>query len=49
MRGKLYTERMEICLTGHQRKRLKVIADKQNLTVSQVIRNLIEKSLVKGA
>jgi hypothetical protein len=43
MRGKLYTARLEICLTEGQKKRIELSARKKRITINQAIRDLIER------
>lgn len=44
-RKKLYTVRREVCLTPAQDKKLEELAEKEGLTVNQVIRNIVEASI----
>lgn len=37
-RNKLYTSRLELCLTDHQKIKLEKEAKKKNITVNQLIR-----------
>lgn len=41
-RNKLYTERLEICTTPNQRKKLEKVAAEAEITVNQVVRELID-------
>ena len=42
---KIYTERVEIKLSKDQKKRLGDLADNIELTVSQLLRNIIDNTL----
>jgi hypothetical protein len=44
-RTKLYTVRREICITPEQEKEIRRIAKEKNLTINQVIRNIIESCI----
>lgn len=45
MRNKLYTARVEINITPRQKEQLERIARKRDLTVNQLIREMIEKNI----
>lgn len=41
MRNKLYTKRIEICLTTDQKNKLEIWADREEKTVNQLIREIL--------
>ena len=41
-RSALYTKRLDLCLTEEQKKKIEKIAKRKELTVNQVIRNMID-------
>lgn len=41
-RNKLYTERLELCLTPCQKKQLEKEADKKKVRINQLVRDIID-------
>lgn len=47
MKKEIYKERVEIKLSPKQKEKLQRMADGQDLTMNQVVRNLIEEKNIK--
>lgn len=45
MRNKLYTKRLEICITAEQKTKLEKWAKDEQITVNQLIREIISDTL----
>lgn len=41
-RNQLFTERLEICVTPEQKKKLEKIAKKNGVRINQLVRNIID-------
>ena len=48
MRNQLYKERIELCVTPRQRKKLETIASEHDMRINEVLRMMIESWKIQG-